>query len=291
MHDITIIGAGPAGLSAATTARVRNKRTLVISNRPQSSPLAKAPLINNYPGIPQATGLQLIKQMVSHARGLGAELVFNRVISIVPTNGQFTVVTSSTNFETRSIILATGAQFAKPFKGEKKYLGKGVSYCATCDGMLYKGKEVCVVGLGEHAVDEANFLAEIGTKVMYLAKKPPEGLDENIMVTEGSVVEIKGADGRVSELAFKTKDTDKTTVFPCDGVFILRPSISPDALMSGLEIADDAIVVDEAMSTNIPGVFAAGDCVGQLLQISKAVGEGQRACVSAIQYLDQKGTD
>jgi thioredoxin reductase (NADPH) len=287
-YDIVVIGGGPAGLSAAITARSRNKNVLVVSNKPQNSPLAKSKFIDNYPGLPQVSGLQLLEQMIAHAHGLGAHFLYERVISVLSTGEGFTVVASGTSIDTRSVILATGAQFAKPFAGEEEYLGRGVSYCTTCDGMLYRGRVVCVVGLSPDAVDEANFLMEIGVKVVFLAKKPPQGLDPSAVVEEGTVVEVKGDGNYVAELSFRAKQSGKIEAIPCAGVFMLRPSISPDALLTGLELADGHIVVDDAMGTNKTGVFAAGDCAGAPLQVAKAVGDGQRACFSAVRYLDQR---
>ncbi|MDR1185273.1 MAG: NAD(P)/FAD-dependent oxidoreductase [Coriobacteriales bacterium] len=288
MHDIAIIGAGPAGLSAAITARARDKKVLVISNKPQESRLAKSKLIENYPGLPRVSGLHLLEQMISQARDLGVEFLYERAISVLPMGERFAIATGSTNTDVRSVILATGAHIAKPFAGEAEFLGRGVSYCATCDGMLYRTATVCVVGLSAEAVEEANFLAGIGAKVIFLAKKIPHGLNENIMVEEGTVAEIKGDTMSVTALDFKASGTDKIESILCSGVFILRPSIAPDALITGLDLADGHIMVDGAMSTSITGIFAAGDCVGKPLQIAKAVGEGQCACFSATEYLDRE---
>jgi thioredoxin reductase (NADPH) len=288
MHDIAIIGAGPAGLSAAITARARDKGVLVISNKPQDSLLARSKLIENYPGLPQVSGLHLLEQMVSQAHDLGVEFLYERVISVLPMGEHFTIATGSANTDARSVIVTTGAQMAKPFVGETEFLGRGVSYCATCDGMLYRAATVCVVGLGAEAVEEANFLASLGAKVIFLAKKAPRGLNESIMVEEGTVAEIKGDLMGVTAVDFRVSGVDRIESIPCNGVFILRPSIAPDALIVGLDLADGHIRTDGAMSTSVAGVFAAGDCAGRPFQIAKAVGEGQRACFSATEYLDRE---
>jgi thioredoxin reductase (NADPH) len=285
MYDIAIIGAGPAGLSAAITARARNKNTLVISNKPQESPLAKAQLIDNYPGISRISGLRLLEQMLSHAHDMGAQLRYERVISVLPMGEHFSITTGGEIVEARAVILATGTQSARPFPGEAAFLGRGVSYCATCDGMLYRTATVCVVGLNAEAVDEANFLAELGAKVVFLAKKAPQGLAGNIMVEEGTPLEVKGDAMGVTGLAFKAKDAETPGLISCNGVFILRPSIAPDALLAGLELNDGFIAVDSRMRTNLPGVTAAGDCVGKPLQIAKATGEGQLAAFFAVEFL------
>jgi thioredoxin reductase (NADPH) len=286
-YDIVVVGAGPAGLSAAITARARNKNVLVISNKPQNNPLAKSGLIDNYPGFPQVSGLQLLEQMVAHAHEMGARFLYERVISVLVVNEQFTVTTANTNIQAGAVILAPGAQSAKPFEGEEEYLGRGVSYCATCDGRLYRAQTVCVVGLHSEAVDEANFLAEIGAKVVFLAKKAPQGLAQGIVVEQGAVVAIQGDENSVTELVFRKGQTGETKSLHCNGVFILRSSIAPVALVNGLAINENFIAVDPTMSTNLAGVFAAGDCVGQPFQVAKAVGEGQCACFSAVHHLDQ----
>jgi thioredoxin reductase (NADPH) len=306
MYDIIVIGAGPAGLSAAITARARDKKVLVLSNKPQESPLAKARCVDNYPGLPHISGLQMLELMLSHARDMQVEFVFERVISILSVGEHFTVATGGKNFETRSVILATGAHLGKPFKGEEELLGRGVSYCATCDGMLYRTQSVCVVGLSAEAIGEANFLARIGAKVVFLSKTEPIGLDESIEVKRGVVVEIKGDMMGVSELRYReyrgnsgaSRDdaqdeardgatADAVKSIRCTGVFILRTAITPNALMPGLEFIDGSVTVDHAMGTNKPGIFAAGDCVGNPLQVAVAAGEGQRACFSAVKYIDQ----
>jgi thioredoxin reductase (NADPH) len=153
--------------------------------------------------------------------------------------------------------------------------------------MLYRTRTVCVVGNNAEAVEEANFLAGIGAEVVFLAKKRPHGLDEGIAAISGTVIEIQGDEKGVTGLVIRTKQASKTETITCAGVFILRPSIAPDALIAGLELADGHIVVDRTMSTNREGIFAAGDCTGRPLQVAKATGEGQSACFSAVRYLDQ----
>ena len=286
MYDIAIIGAGPAGLSAAITARARNKDVLVISNKPLDSPLARASHIDNYPGLPQISGAKLLEQMVEHALALGVVFDFRKTVSILPMGEYFSISVGDDIVECRSVILATGAQSAKPFAGEAEYLGRGVSYCATCDGMLYRKARVCVVGLSKEATEEANFLEEIGCNVVFIAKKLPQGLSEGITVKTGTVAEIRGDGLGVTELVFRPEGSSQNETIVCSGVFVLRPSVAPDALIMGLELSDGYIAVDTAMRTSVPGVFAAGDCTGKPLQISKATGEGQLACFSAVAYLE-----
>jgi len=289
VYDIVVIGAGPAGLSAAITARARNKNVAILSNKPQDSPLAKAARVDNYPGLPQISGRDLLEQMLNHALDLGVTLEYKKAVSILPFGDTFSISAGEDIIEAKTVILATGAQVAKPFAGEGEYLGRGVSYCATCDGMLYRNTRVCVVGLSEDAVEEANFLAEIGCEVVFLAKKAPQGLSDGIRAIQGSVAEIRGDGLGVTEVVVKPAGAHTTETLSVRGIFILRPSIAPDALIAGLRLNNGYVAVDAAMKTGVPGVFAAGDCVGKPLQISKATGEGQLACFSAVAYLDQEG--
>ncbi|HBT96030.1 MAG TPA: thioredoxin reductase [Coriobacteriia bacterium] len=285
MYDIAIVGAGPAGLSAAIWARSRNKEVLVISNKPEESRLAKAKHIANYAGMPEISGLAMLKTMVKQAEDLEVSFIYDRVTSITSTGEYFMLSAGQDAYQARAVILAPGTNNAKPFSGENDYLGRGVSHCATCDGMFYKNASVTVVGLNNEAPKEANFLKDIGAKVTYLSPKPTLGLDDDIEAITGSAVEVKGDKLGVTELVYKHAETGELETVYCAGVFILRPQIAPDTLIAGLEVQDGHIVVDEKMQTNITGVFAAGDCLGEPLQVAKAVGEGQVACYHAIEYL------
>lgn len=263
MHDIIVVGGGPAGLSAAITARMRNKSVLVISNSSAESGLAKAQEVGNYPGLPGLSGAELSAKMLMHAEGVGAEHVIGRVTTILPMGKEINVSYGSEIAAARSLILATGVVQSSVFPGEKELLGSGVSYCATCDGMFFRGKKVCVVCLSHDADEEADFLESIGCEVTRLKTKN---------------IKINGED----KVASVTADGEE---IPCDGVFILRATIAPSALLPGLETEKGHIKVDRSMKTTIPGVFAAGDCTGTPYQVAKAVGEGQVAVLSAVDYL------
>ena len=263
MADIIVVGSGPAGLSAAITARMREKSVLVISNNRTESGLYKAAEIGNYPGLPGVSGADLSEKLVEHALGMGAELVSGRVTTVLPIGEELSVSYGSEIASAKCLILATGIIQSAVFPGEKELLGSGVSYCATCDGMLFRGKKVCVVALSPEADEEADFLESIGCQVTRLKTR-------NIKVN---------GEGRVSSVTADGED------IPCEGVFILRATIAPSALVPGLETEKNHIKVDRAMKTNIPGVFAAGDCIGTPYQVVKAAGEGQLAALSAVDYL------
>ena len=278
-HDILVLGAGPAGLAAAVAARGRDKRVLVIGNRWEDSPLAKAEQVDNYLGLPGRTGRQLLQEYVDHAAAMGVEFVTGRAISLMEFNG-FMVTVGSQIYDGKALILAPGVVRQAKYPGEEEFLGRGVSYCATCDGMLYRGREVAVVGRSPDAPAEANYLHSIGCRVTYVAPKRPEGLDEAIPFVQAGRLAVKG-ESLVTALEVNGAD------IPCAGVFILRTSVAPTDLLPALETEGGYIRVDRSMATNVNGVFAAGDCTGLPLQIAKAVGEGHIAALSACEYLDQ----
>jgi thioredoxin reductase (NADPH) len=292
-YDIAVIGAGPAGLSAAITARARDKQVVVVSNKPQQNPLAKSKLVDNYPGLPGVSGLELLEQMHAHAHNMGVVFEYARVISVLPMGSEqaprFSVTTSDDIIDARTVIVCVGTAAAKPFAGEQEYLGRGVSYCATCDGMLYRTATVCVVGLEADAPEEAGFLAGIGARVHYVAAKLPVELPEGIFAHEGRALAIEGDAMGVTGLRIAEKDGEDSNekLIECAGVFILRPSIAPSALLPTLELADGYIAVDGQMRTSVAGVFAAGDCTGKPLQVAKAVGDAQKATFAAGEVLDK----
>ncbi len=279
MYDIAVIGGGPAGLSAAVQARVRNKSVLVVSGDDRDTPLYKTPRIENYLGFPQASGQDLLKRFRAHADQLGTSRKEGRVLNIMPMGDTFYLSIGSEMEQARAIVLATGVIWANKYPGEAEHLGRGVSYCATCDGMLYRGKEVVVVGKAADSPQEANYLRELGCKVTYVSDKPPDGLRPDIPFVKAPKVEITGQ-GKVEALRAGS------TTIPCEGVFILRPSVAPADLLPGLALEGGYIQVDRNMATSIPGVFAAGDCTGLPLQVSKAVGEGLVAGLRAAEYVD-----
>ena len=279
-YDLIVLGSGPAGLSAALGARGRGKSVLVIGNRWQDSPLAKAELVDNYLGMPHVTGAEMLERFTAQAEEAGAEFVTGRAVSLMAFDG-FMVTVGSEFYQGKALILAPGVSRAAKYPGESEYLGRGVSYCATCDGMLYRNRDIVVVGRGHEAPAEANYLQSIGCRVTYVANARPEALHADIPFVKGAKLEVKG------EQAVTALAVDGTEI-PCAGVFILRDAVAPTDLLPELETEKGAIKVDRAMATNIPGVFAAGDCTGAPLQIAKAVGEGHIAALSACEFLDKQ---
>ncbi len=266
-YDIIVVGGGPAGLTAAIQGRVRGRSVLVVTNEPTASPLCKAPEMDNYPGIPRVTGRQLVETLVKQATDLGAELRRGRVIAVMAAGDSCFVSIGSDVVEGRTLILAMGVSRAAPLSGELEYLGRGVSYCATCDGMFYRGKDIVVAGNAPDLAEETEYLRGIGCRV-HEARLP--GLT---VLGDGKVTGVRTAAGEE---------------IPCDAVFLLRSTLVPDRMVPGLEIEDGHIRVERDMSTNLPGIFAAGDCTGRPLQLAKAVGEGQMAAHSADRYMEHQ---
>ena len=281
-YDIIVLGSGPAGLSAAVTARGRNKSVLVIGNRWQDSPLARAERVDNYLGMPGMTGMEMLEAFQRHAQEMGVEMVTGKVLSIMEWEG-FTLTVGSQLYQGSALILAPGVVHQAKFPGEETYLGRGVSYCATCDGMLYRNKPVAVVGRSKDAPHEAAYLKSIGCQVVYVAPKRPDQLEEDIPFIQAAKLAVKG------EQTVTALEADRADI-PVNGVFILREAVAPGDLLPGLTLEKGAIQVDRSMATSVPGVFAAGDATGAPLQVSKAVGEGLIAALSACEYLDRNGS-
>ena len=279
IYDIAIIGGGPAGLSAAVNARARNKSVLVVTNDYRESPLYRAEQIDNHLGMPGLSGKEMLEQFQRHAEELGAAFRSGRVLNIMSVGDTCYLGIGSDMEEAKAVIVATGVSRGKKFPGEAEFLGRGVSYCATCDGMLYRGKRVAVIGLAPDAAEEANFLQGLGCQVTYVSGKEPVGLDAAIPFVKAVKLEVTG------EAAVTALRCDGVEL-PCDAVFILRHAVAPTDLLPGVELSNGYVAVDREMKTNLPGVFAAGDCTGAPLQLSKAVGEGLVAGQKAAEYVD-----
>ncbi|WP_238881786.1 NAD(P)/FAD-dependent oxidoreductase [Clostridium sp. YIM B02551] len=280
-YDIAIIGSGPAGISAALNAKIRNKNFIVFGSKELSPKLAKAHRINNYLGFYGKSGEELRDEFNNHLKEMNIEIAEEKINNIYAMGEFFTLMVNEKMYEAKSIILATGVSFGKPFKGEEEFLGKGVGYCATCDAPLYKNKTVTIIAYNKHEEAEANFIATIASKVYYIPMYKEEvEVDSSIEIVNDAPVEIVG-ETSVTKLVLKNSEIET------DGLFILRDSISPGQLVPGLMIENNHVQVDRNMRTNLNGCFAAGDIVGAPYQYIKAAGEGNIAALSAVSYLDK----
>lgn len=279
MYDIAIIGSGPAGVSAAINAKILNKSFIWLSSHATSKKVGRAELIKNYPGLPDISGEQFAWVLKNHADSMGIEICEEVVTGVYDTDGKFTLLAGNKDYEAKTVILCLGVEAAKPVEGEEQFLGRGISYCATCDGMLYKGKNIAVVCTDKRFEHEVEYLCSLAHKCTVIPLyKGYEVKPQNAEIILKSPVKYSG-DMRVREVYFKD---GKIAV---DGVFILKGAISPATLVHGLKVDEEHIAVDRSCATNIPGIFAAGDCTGRPYQYAKAVGEGNIAVHSAVEYL------
>lgn len=279
-YDIAIVGSGPAGLSAALNAKIRNKKFVVFGNKNLTNKLVKAPKVNNYLGFYGMNGEEIKNKFQEHLDAMEISINIERVNNIYSMGDYFALMVNEKMYETKSLILATGMEYTKAIDGELEFLGRGVGYCATCDAPLYKDKVVTIIGYNKEAEEEARYVSELASTLYYIPMyKGQYELNDKIQVINDKPIEIIGG-LKVNKLKLQNNELET------DAVFVLKDTISPGQLVPGLEIEDGHIKVDREMKTNIEGCFAAGDCVGKPYQYIKSAGEGNIAALSAVKYLD-----
>lgn len=281
-YDIAIIGTGPAGVSAALTAKNRNKSILLLGSRQMSEKVAKAHEIRNYPGLPFVKGEDMAAAFRNQLEQMGIPVTEQRIGAVYAMGDYFALQAGEEMLEAKAVILATGVVSAKALPGEEELLGRGVSYCATCDAPLYRGRNAAVIGYSPREEAEAAFLSEVCSHVTYFPMYPEKtDLPSVVEVIREKPTEIlKQENG----LTVKTAEGE----YPADGVFVLREAVAPGQLVPGLETDGAHVKVNRKMETNLPGVFACGDIAGTPYQYVKAAGEGNVAAISAAAYLDRK---
>lgn len=280
MHDVIIIGTGAAGISAALTLKQLNKDFLWIGPKNLSYKINSAEKIRNYPGLSSVSGKEMKEAFIKQINDMGIEILERQVTGVYDLSTHYAILCGQDTYEAKSIILGLGVETIKPVEGEIELLGQGVSYCATCDGFLYKGKEITVVASSKEFEHEAKYLASLASKVNYI------GLYKDIDMNLPNVEILKGMPNKITKENKKMKLHLKDSIIESDGIFMLKASISPAVLVPGLEAVEGHIVVDRNMKTNLNGVFACGDCTGRPYQYAKAVGEGNVAAHSVVNYLN-----
>lgn len=281
-YDIAIIGTGPAGVSAALTAKNRNKTILLLGSRQMSEKVAKAHEIRNYPGLPFVKGEELAEAFRNQLDRMEIPITEQRIGAVYAMGDYFALQAGEEMLEAKTVILATGVVSAKPLPGEEALLGRGVSYCATCDAPLYRGRAAAVIGYSPREESEAAFLSEVCSRVIYFPMYPGEtDLPDKVEVIREKPVEILKAE---KGLMVRTAEGE----YAADGVFVLREAVAPAQLVPGLETDGAHVKVNRKMETNLQGVFACGDLAGTPYQYVKAAGEGNIAAISAAAYLDNK---
>lgn len=279
MAHVLIIGGGPAGCSAALTLRLRGADVTILRSGP--SALEKAKRVDNYPGLPQMAGNDMQKNFTQQAQAAGVQFMNGLARLIQKTRRGFTVLVGEDMIKCDAVLLATGIGRVARIAGEDALVGQGVSYCATCDGMLYKGRPVAVICQDASFKEDVDFLKTICPVDYYMEK--PHDAPEGVNVVQGKPAAIR-SEGE--GIVLTTADGSEKAY---DCAFILRPAVAMTTLLPKLEMNDEAVRVDDKMRTNIEGVFAAGDITGAPYQAARAVGQGNTAALAIAQYLNEKG--
>ena len=323
-YDIAIIGTGPAGVSAAITATIRNKKIILFGSWELSDKIRKAHLIQNYPGLPECSGEDLSNAFAAHLEKMGIEITEEKINVVYPMGETFALQTMKNEmYQARSVILASGMVQGKLLPGEEELVGRGVSYCATCDAPLYRGRSVAVIGYSPEAEEEVNFLSEVASEVLYFPVYRDEPkVAESVKVLRQIPQAILNKEAAEEALSLDQADPAKSSAkapaaskalsaagealsvdalqpgqlavqtaegaYPADGIFVLRSSVPAKQLIPGIEMDGEHVKVNLQMETSVPGCFACGDITGKPYQYVKAAGQGNVAALSAVGYLNQK---
>ncbi len=285
VYDAAIIGTGPAGVSAALTLKANNKNFLLLGSPDFSDKVRRAERIANYPGLSMVTGAEMNEAFRKQLQDADISVTDKMVTGIVNTGEHYALMAGADFFEAKTVILTTGVAAVGTLAGEAELVGRGVSYCATCDGNLYRNKTIGVICNAARFEHEAAFLAGLAAKMYYFPLyKNPGAVGESAEVMTDLPVAVLSDGKRLNGVRLKSG-----TELPLDGLFCLRDSVSLVTLLPDLAMENGHIATDRAMRTNLPGCFAAGDCTGRPYQYVKAAGEGNVAAHSAIDYLAEKG--
>ncbi|MEI3607440.1 thioredoxin-disulfide reductase [Pseudogracilibacillus sp. SE30717A] len=302
IYDVIVAGAGPAGMTAAVYASRANLDTLMLERGIPGGQMVDTEDIENYPGYENILGQELSTKMFEHAKKFGAEYAYGDIKGVEDFGDYKEVNAGSKTYKTRALIITTGAQYKKlNISGEVELTGRGVSYCAVCDGAFYKDKEIVVVGGGDSAVEEGIYLTRFAKKVTIIHRRDKLRAqkiiqdrafnNEKIEFVWDTVVEkVNGKDGKVGSLSIKNVKTGETGEFETDGVFIYIGMVPLSEPFKSLGIVDEEgyIPTNENMETTVPGIFAAGDIrVKDLRQIVTATGDGSIAAEQSQKYIEE----
>ena len=301
LYDVVIIGAGPAGMTAAVYASRANLDTLMLERGVPGGQMADTEAIENYPGFESVLGPDLSNKMFEHAQKFGAQYAYGEVKEVVDHGDYKEVIAGDKTYRTKTVIITTGAEYRKlGIPGEEELTGRGVSYCAVCDGAFFKDREIAVIGGGDSAVEEGMYLTRFAKKVTIIHRRDELRAqkilqdrafenDKIEFIWDTVVEEIKEEDGKVGTLQLKNVKTGETSEFKTDGVFVYIGTVPLSEPFKSLGIVDDEgyIPTNENMETEIPGIFAAGDIrVKDLRQVVTATGDGSIAAETAIKYIE-----
>ena len=284
-YDRAIIGTGPAGISAAITAKLRNKNIILFGNKDLSDKINKAHSIKNYTGLPNVTGEELAAALKNHLNDLDIEITEKRVNAVYSMGEYFALQVGKEMIESKTLIIATGVTASKTLKNEDEFLGRGVSYCATCDAHFCKGKDVAVIAYTKEAEEDALFLSEVCSSIKYF---PLYDISNEIFDKYGNIQIIKDKPIGFAGNMKAERIICENSSYDAFSTFVVRNNISADKLVPGLKTDGTHIIVDLQMETNIKGLFACGDIAGKPYQYIKSAGQGNIAALSAVAYLANK---
>ena len=298
MYDIIIIGAGPAGLTAAIYARRASKSVLVLEALSYGGQIINTPDIENYPAVPHVSGFDFATKVYQQAEALGAEFVFEKAVGIKDNGSTKTVVTAENEYEGKAVIVATGSENRKlGLPNEEELVGRGVSYCATCDGAFYRGKTVAVVGGGNTALEDALYLADIAQTVYLIHRRDAFRGDEatvtslkqrdNVKFIYNSTVTKLNAEKRLTSIEVTDKNGEVSTI-ELNGLFVAVGRIPENQNFAALIKLDEAgyVAAGEDCITNVAGIFAAGDNrTKSVRQLVTAAADGAVAATEAVKYV------
>ena len=287
MVDCIIVGNGLAGISAALTLKANGVDFLLFGGASMSEKVLKAEKINNYPGLIGISGKEFGAALSSQLSAENIAVLPQKVTGVYAMKEKFIVsVAGGETYECKTVIMATGVETIKPIEGEEEFLGRGVSYCATCDGMLYKGKTIAVMCTTKALEHEVEYIANLAKKVYFIPLYKGEAVaSENVERIIKKPLRVEGA-MKVKSVVFPIGKEERSVEI--DGMFFLKDCVSPAALCGGLAVENGHIIVERDCSTNLQGLFAAGDCTGRPYQYTKAAGEGNVAAHSVVEYLAKR---
>ncbi|GGH76088.1 thioredoxin reductase (NADPH) [Pullulanibacillus pueri] len=303
VYDVIIAGAGPAGMTAAVYASRANLDTLMIERGIPGGQMANTEDVENYPGYESILGPDLSNKMFDHAKKFGAEYAYGDIKEIRDGEDYKTVVAGNKEYKALAVIITTGAEYKKlGVPGEEEFSGRGVSYCAVCDGAFFKERELVVVGGGDSAVEEGVYLTRFASKVTIVHRRDKLRAQKILQdrafnnekvdfIWNHTVKEIHGEGGKVNKLTLVNTQDGSEQAFKADGVFIYIGMLPLNDAVKGLGITNEEgyIVTNEQMETSVPGIYAAGDIrEKELRQIVTATGDGAIAAQSAQAYIEEK---
>ena len=301
MYDIIIIGAGPAGLAAAVYGQRAEKKTLLIDEKGYGGQIINTPEIENYPAIQKISGFDFANNLYQQASDLGAELTFEKAVGIESKGDIKIVKTEGGAYEAKAVIIATGAK-NRPLglDREEALTGRGVAYCATCDGAFYRGKTVAVIGGGNTALEDAEVLSGLANKVYLIHRRDAfRGEEanvkriqakENVEILLNKIPTALLGEDKISGLEIQDKLTGEKTILTLDGVFVAIGQMPDNAAFAELISLDDKgyVTAGEDCLTKSDGIFVAGDCrTKKVRQLATAVADGAVAALAAVEYVNQ----